>query len=323
MLTRGVIIGKLIDDISQLEAQVKLRAQLGLTDLNKYCEDFIKEVLNICFGYDLKNLNADRVNEPGLDLGDTTRKIAFQVTSTNTLDKITSTLKKVTKIQLGIYSSINIFILGRKQSKYKLDPADATRCSFGPENILDIKDLCQQLIVLPYDKLYDLHKLFEREFQIVYTEFEVPDKSGTYATSIVNKLEVAPDTNCKTAKRFLAAHKGEGHQLTTIQEHFRALAKVPRISRSFLHAFILASESEEYTYRVNYLELTRRLNMAKKEIQEELGILYNRRLLSDVDEETNFISTRFDETLFAILEWARENKELSKILVALDFSLLD
>jgi hypothetical protein len=95
MLTRGIIIGKLIDDLTTLQSQIEMRCQVGLTDLNKFSEDFIKEVLNVCYGYALKNLNKNRSNEPGLDLGDDRESIAFQITSVATSQKVNETLRKI------------------------------------------------------------------------------------------------------------------------------------------------------------------------------------------------------------------------------------
>ena len=44
-----------------------------------HVEDFAKEVLNRVLGLHLTNLNAERSNNPGLDLGDPAGKWAFQV----------------------------------------------------------------------------------------------------------------------------------------------------------------------------------------------------------------------------------------------------
>ncbi len=51
MITRGIIIGKIVDDFSSLKYQIETRNRLGQFDLTKFCEDFIREVLNICFEF--------------------------------------------------------------------------------------------------------------------------------------------------------------------------------------------------------------------------------------------------------------------------------
>jgi hypothetical protein len=70
MITRGHYVGEIVDELAGLEAQVKTRNRLGLTNLTVYAENFFKDILNILLNADLKNINADRAKEPGLDLGD-------------------------------------------------------------------------------------------------------------------------------------------------------------------------------------------------------------------------------------------------------------
>ncbi|MBK6819542.1 MAG: SMEK domain-containing protein [Bacteroidetes bacterium] len=77
MISRGIIIGKLIDDLSLLEHQIISRNKLGQFDLTKVCEDFFREIINTGYGLNLKNPKALRSNNPGLDLGDESKEIAF------------------------------------------------------------------------------------------------------------------------------------------------------------------------------------------------------------------------------------------------------
>ena len=78
-----------------------------LYDLNRYLEDFFKDILNIVYGYKLVNLNEERSNNPGLDLGDEAVKVAFQVTSTKSSDKVNTTLEKAAA-QLDKFPNIYI-----------------------------------------------------------------------------------------------------------------------------------------------------------------------------------------------------------------------
>ena len=95
MITRGYFIGEIIDELANIAHQVDNRCNLGLTDLNKYLEDFFKEILNRLLDLHLENLNNERSNAPGLDLGDSLKRRAFQITSVNTLPKINHTLKTI------------------------------------------------------------------------------------------------------------------------------------------------------------------------------------------------------------------------------------
>jgi len=47
MITRGYIIGKIIDDLTLLNMRIDTQNRQALFDLTKFTEDFVKEVLTI------------------------------------------------------------------------------------------------------------------------------------------------------------------------------------------------------------------------------------------------------------------------------------
>jgi hypothetical protein len=74
MLTRGYSIGQSVEDFASISEKAKMRANLALYDIHKHVEDSLKKCFyEIC----LSNLNAERLNNPGLDLGDETSGWAF------------------------------------------------------------------------------------------------------------------------------------------------------------------------------------------------------------------------------------------------------
>jgi len=163
MITRGTIIGKIIDDLARLMSQIELRNKIGLLDLTKLSEDFFKELLNIVYDLNLENLNGVRINEPGLDLGDLSNKIAYQITSTKKSEKVNKTLEKITDDQLIEYCSFKILIIGKKQSKYKIESSLKSKTGFKSEkDILDINDLTREISILNINKLEFLFTFFKR-----------------------------------------------------------------------------------------------------------------------------------------------------------------
>lgn len=321
MLTRGIIIGRIIDDLSNLQTQIEMRCSIGLTDLNKFCEDFMKEILNTCYSINLKNLNSERSNEPGLDLGDTKAKIAYQITSVNTSQKVNETLKKITTDQLATYSGIKILVIGKKQGKYDaLDSALSAKCSFEVSDIIDISDLCSKMVSLKFDELFSLYQLFEKELQIVITEFEIPNKLGEYKTSLAGKLEVAPNTICLNANKFL--NRYNTHNLKSITKEFNRLGKLPRITREFLKILITVGNHDDGNYRIQYIELKRKLRIPQSEIEEEISILSNHYFIFEMDEDSE-VRSKFSDALTDIFEFGKEDNCLQKLLVTLDFTLLD
>ena len=83
-----------IEMLTQWVTAVKLRNSVNDTAINRTSENLVLRLFNVAYGYELKNLNWEESNYPAVDLGDRERGIAFQVTATDTLDKIRETLKK-------------------------------------------------------------------------------------------------------------------------------------------------------------------------------------------------------------------------------------
>jgi hypothetical protein len=77
MITRGYFIGQIVDELTAISSQVEMRGKLHLFDLHICLENFFRDILNIALGYSLKNLNEERSNAPGIDLGDENEKIAL------------------------------------------------------------------------------------------------------------------------------------------------------------------------------------------------------------------------------------------------------
>lgn len=75
-------------------AEVNLRNAMNDMSINRTSENLIVRLLNAAYDYNLTNLNWEHNNYPTVDLGDCKRGVAFQVTSTDTLDKIRKTLEK-------------------------------------------------------------------------------------------------------------------------------------------------------------------------------------------------------------------------------------
>ncbi len=91
------------------------------TDINKVAETLLIPLFSEVYGYThLQNLNyTEGSNYPGIDLGDETARVAFQITSTSNSEKIKKTLRKFVEYKLyEKYDSLIIYILTEKQQSY-------------------------------------------------------------------------------------------------------------------------------------------------------------------------------------------------------------
>ena len=115
------VIDQFREELSALSREVEVSAAMGHFDVNKICEDVFCGIFRELYGFEnLRNLNDDeKANFPGIDLADDTARVAIQVTSDKSLDKIKGTLEKVIKHSLHeSYDRIIIYVLTRKQGSY-------------------------------------------------------------------------------------------------------------------------------------------------------------------------------------------------------------
>src|SRR5687767_14269712 len=147
MFTTVHYLEKINEKFAILKYEMEGAAAHGLYNINKHAEEFMKTLLNLTFDLQLENLNDSKTNYPGLDLGDKSKSIAFQITSTKTSEKVNDTLTTCIKFKTyEIFNSINIFILGSKQLTYTLTVNTSPYFTFDSnKNIYDL-DILQKSI---------------------------------------------------------------------------------------------------------------------------------------------------------------------------------
>lgn len=88
MLQRQTYINDILNRLSGLASSVNLHGLLNLLDLHVISEDFYVGLLNLIYGWKLRNANSLQQNAPGIDLVDDSNRILTQVTGTSTKGKI-------------------------------------------------------------------------------------------------------------------------------------------------------------------------------------------------------------------------------------------
>ena len=108
------------ENLSRLVVEVETSVPMNHFDINKICEDVICGLMRELYGFEaLRNLNSEeKVNYPGIDLADDEARVAIQVTSDKSLDKVKDTLRKVIKHRLTEkYDRIIILLSDGKAAK--------------------------------------------------------------------------------------------------------------------------------------------------------------------------------------------------------------
>lgn len=176
-----------LDRISQLMSlfltQVKADTAMGKTDINKVAETVLIPLFTEVYSYTaLKNLNYDASNYPGIDLGDETARVAFQITSTPDSEKIKKTLRKFTTYKLyKKYDRLIIYILTEKQKSYSgsgYEEIIQGKFAFDKDNdIWDYRDILREVANFQIDKARKVESILEANFGEgrTLTEWEVVD----------------------------------------------------------------------------------------------------------------------------------------------------
>lgn len=340
MLSRGKLVGDIVDGLGQLSFVLQTRSKLGLFDLNKYSEDFIKELLNIIYGYSLVNLNVTRSNEPGLDLGDEINKLGVQVTTDKRSAKVNHTLEKITGEQQARYNRFVILILGSKQNSYSgINSQVASNLQFSSkDDIWDFSDLERAILNLPHEKIKEVYDLLQSDLLRLFSDLDVGSTPSGEETTILNRVEQRPTIQYNGCAS-IVAHINEKHgvQLApqemegAFQNLYARLTELPRITREFFFALLSRSEFIENrgVYGVRDLLIRRIINISTTKFSEELKLLeaYNLVGIVDLDERDYWIMFQGvcseENCLVELMEYIQDKSyDLKEIFVDLNFSCI-
>jgi hypothetical protein len=145
------LINQFREEIALLVREVETSVAMGHFDINKICENVVLGLFRELFGFaELRNLNEEeKQNFPGIDLADDNARVAIQVTSERSLDKVKDTLQKVVNHKLyTMYDRVIIYVLTNKQQSYSstaIDKICGKKLSFSVRSdILDHKDVASK-----------------------------------------------------------------------------------------------------------------------------------------------------------------------------------
>lgn len=100
-------------------SNVQYNNHISFFNINKISEGFVCALLNTVYGYELSDLNEQNKNQCAIDLGESKKGFAVQVTSRTDTAKIIDTLRMFTKNQLEqIYpNGLKFFIISNSSVK--------------------------------------------------------------------------------------------------------------------------------------------------------------------------------------------------------------
>jgi SMEK domain len=163
-------IYRIIELFGIFSFEVERHNKMGLFDINRLAEDVLIPIFRDAYDCQfLRNLNKERKNYPGLDLGDDEAGVGFQISSDPKIDKVKETLSKVIQHQLYLrYETVYIYILTKRQSKYSkaaLQQITKGTLKFIPdEHIIDSTSLIEKIKELDYPLIKRIEQTLEVHF---------------------------------------------------------------------------------------------------------------------------------------------------------------
>jgi hypothetical protein len=297
-------------------------------DLTVATENFFRDVLNILLDAGFKNLNANRSNEPGLDLGDENKKIGVQVTSSATTAKVNNTLQKITADQSSKYKKIIVLGMNKRQRTYSIDETLAKKYNFEADDIWDLDVLARKAFDLQIDKLQDLYNFVRSSSARLKIELEVPDENGKFPTSGYDMWEQQAKPkmgNGNAFCSFIEERGGDAPDVEMVQKAIKKLgadlARLPRLTREFLAMLYERREtgnSRRFSDGWSHLLLSKvKREYRGDDFEGELDILRHADFL-DINGEDKYelgateigirIPTKFDDLQLDFVSFVEEKK---------------
>lgn len=168
MLRREQYIKQIAAQLSRFQEELKLNNAASLFDANHTAEDFICGLLNLVYGCQLKNENHRRKNSPAVDLTDSQNRIAVQVTSDNSRDKIQATIDRF--IRHGLYRDYDrlfVFLLSNRIDYQKPFETGGYFSFSHKEQIGDTGTLMRKIAALDTEALEKINSYLDAELREV------------------------------------------------------------------------------------------------------------------------------------------------------------
>jgi len=160
----GDSLRTITEGLGWLQQTCKLQGMVKLLHNHVLAQRFFCRFLNSAYRLQLRQTDHIQSNYPAIDLGDTTNKVAYQITADKGSDKVQHTLDKF--VEHGLeksYNTLRILIIGERQKAYAtlvvppLLQFDRTR------DIIGIPELIKYIEKLDTNQLDELSKVVTEE----------------------------------------------------------------------------------------------------------------------------------------------------------------
>ena len=164
MLDRVPLIHRITSAFALMESYLKLNSRQNLNTAAVLAEDFCVNLLNLLYGANFTNLNAEKLNAPAVDLAFRKERLAFQITINDTTAKIRDThLQAATPDIANNFDRITILFLVNKAPPLPKKSAKFTPCTSPTIVVRDLSSILGDICGLDIDSIGAIAELLEME----------------------------------------------------------------------------------------------------------------------------------------------------------------
>lgn len=307
------LLGQLNDWFTRLSVSFDGAKALKYQDGNVTVEYFLRDVLNIAFGWELENANAlENKDQDTYDLFDRHAKIVAQVTTTTTPHKIRKTLKSFVKKYRNDFTRL-IFVY---------PTMNAGTCK------ADFRDLADGFDFVAQRDRFDLARLLKTASSMSPAkQAELLEVTVSHLEPLGRQLPAIGDSSSGRGKRFSTAPRvipqggliGRDEHLNLLLHNINAgeIQTIPQIVKGGggVGKTMVALEAASRLYESRLIDIVVFIECdSKKAIDNRLSELASKRYLELAESSNPSLETRLD----AVIGWFSAPRNSGKWLIIFD-----
>ncbi|WP_445147539.1 ABC-three component system protein [Dyella sp. Tek66A03] len=242
-----------------LATQVDMLGKLNVLNNHLHCEDFYAELLNLIYGYQLKNMNALEQNADGFDLIDEVAELLLQVSATATKKKVESSLNRDLASYKGHgfrFVSISKDASHLRSGTYS-NPHDL---DFDPsQHIHDVGSLLRVVLHMSLTRQRQVYDFLRDELRDPNDDLVLKETNVASIISILSKEDLDRASPSATTLAFNVDEKIDFNQLSAaagvIEDYKFHHARVDQIYAEFDQCGVNKSRSVLDAFRTAYHKL--------------------------------------------------------------------
>lgn len=323
---------KMLEEIRRrfalISADIEMDNKSSLFDRNSHMERYFKQVLNAVYETNLVSTNLGISNYPAIDLKDAVGKIAYQVTATNTKQKITNTIKTFFEHELEKEIDTLNFLILRNIQGPKI--SSGTQANLDWE-VITISDLSRIISDIDDEThISEIHQIVMLEY-IVEETGAIGVKTGasynlTSVQRLISQIGFDPKIEFEEINTF-------GQE---VESFVKELAELTTEQRTVLYEMVYKSQTIAGDHKTVYITS----NLVSVHFQGRESVVVDSLIdldlvridqefrVSSWDREITALVLRhgsvFDLNIFFELKKFAKNDQdlLQKMFISLDFSCL-